>query len=313
MRVLLIGVGEMGSRHLQGLAALPTGSTVAVLEPREQARETALQRWRQMPGHDAVPLRFLKENEGWDGFDAAILATGATGRLDLLRRVLEAGISIVLAEKVLFQSVAAYREAVLLAATVQADVRAHVPLRYVPVLQNLRDHTLDKPFTLTVEAGDRGLGCNGIHFLDLFQYLGGMPPASVEAALDRPLQANRRDPALVEFTGTLTAMNAAGAELRIRFSPGHERLAVLMVETADGRAVIDQAGTVESDIVGLAGLGFEMPMASRMTAGMLAGIADGTSPLPDLAEGFETNRLMLAAYNRDLAGRHDDDLVCPIT
>ncbi|MFO7481451.1 Gfo/Idh/MocA family oxidoreductase [Oceanibaculum nanhaiense] len=313
MRVLLIGAGEMGSRHLQGLAGLPAGSAVAVLEPREAARAVALQRWQQMPGHDAVPLRFLEDGEGWGGFDAAILATGATGRLDLLRRVLEAGIGIVLAEKVLFQSVADYRAAVLLAAALGADVRAHVPLRHVPVLQKLRAHTRDKPFTLTVAAGDRGLGCNGIHFLDLFQYLGGMPPASVEAIIDRPLQVNRRDPALVEFTGTLNAANAAGAELRIRFSPGHERLAVLTVETADGRAVIDQAGSVESDIAGLAGLGFEMPMASRMAAGMLAGIADGSSPLPDLAEGFETNRLMLAAYNRDLAGQHADDLVCPIT
>ena len=229
------------------------------------------------------------------------------------RRVLEAGIRTVLAEKVLFQSVAAYREAVLLAAAVQADVRAHVPLRSVPVLQRLRDVTLGKPFTLTVEAGDRGLGCNGIHFLDLFQYLGGQPPVAVAADIDRPLQANRRDPALVEFTGTLTAGNAEGARLAIRFSPGHERLAVLNVETPDGRAIIDQAGPVESDIDGLAGPGFEMPMASRMAAGMLADIAGAASPLPDLAEGFETNRLMLAAYNRALTGRHADDLVCPIT
>lgn len=313
MRVLLIGAGEMGSRHLQGLAALPAGSAVAVLEPRAVARAVALQRWQQMPGHDAVPVRFLEDGEGWGGFDAAILATGASGRLDLLRRVLEAGIRTVLAEKVLFQSVAAYRQAVLLAAAVQADVRAHVPLRSVPVLQRLRDATLGKPFTLAVEVGDRGLGCNGIHFLDLFQYLGGMPPSSVEAVIDRPLQANRRDPALVEFTGMLTAGNAEGARLAIRFSSDHERLAVLNVETADGRAIIDQAGPVESDIDGLAGLGFEMPMASRMAAGMLADIAGAASPLPDLAEGFETNRLMLAAYNRALTGRHADDLVCPIT
>ena len=313
MRVLLIGAGEMGSRHLQGLAALPAGSSVAVLDPREQARAVALERWRQMPGHDAVPLRFLEQGEGWDGFDAAILATGAGGRLDLLRRVLEAGIRTVLAEKVLFQSVAEYREATVMAAAVRADVRAHVPLRHVPVLQRLRAYTLGRRFSLTVEAGDRGLGCNGIHFLDLFQYMGGLPPVSVEASLDRPLQVNRRDPALVEFTGMLTASNAEGATVAIRFSPGHEKLAVLTVEVEGRRTVIDQAGPVESDIAGLARLGFAMPMASRMAAGILAGIAEGSSPLPDLAEGFETNRLMLAAYNRDIAGRHADDLLCPVT
>lgn len=313
MRVLLFGTGEMGSRHLQGLSHLPPGSEILALEPRDDARALALSRWQAMPGHERVSLRFDATEALPEGFDAAILATAAPTRLAQLRRVLAAGIRHVLAEKVLFQSVANYRAALEMARQAGADVRAHVPLRYVPVLQALRTRIDGRPFTLDVTVGNRGMGCNAIHFLDLFQFLAGQPPTEMTAVIDRPVQPNRRDAALVEFTGVASARTATGAQARIAFVPDHERLAVLTLDIDGRRTIIDQAGPVTSDDAALAGARFEMPMASAMTAGMIRDIQDGVSVLPDLAEGFEANRLMLDAYNRALTGHHADDQTCPIT
>ena len=42
--ILLIGAGQLGSRHLQGLMKCPLPARIEVIEPSEKNRNTAIER-----------------------------------------------------------------------------------------------------------------------------------------------------------------------------------------------------------------------------------------------------------------------------
>ncbi|MBL4720696.1 MAG: hypothetical protein JKY20_06155 [Alphaproteobacteria bacterium] len=242
----------------------------------------------------------------------AVLATSASGRLQLLQQIVDAGVTSILTEKILFQSVEEYRVACALVETAKVDVRAHVPYRYVDQIKALKRLHEGEPIHLNVRVGDRGLGCNGVHFIDLFQYLAGSEIISLNTTIDFPLQKNRRDASLVEFSGAVSAKTRSNAILNLEFQKGDDDLSEITVQSGSHKTVIRfDDGSVESTFDELAGSKMEMPMASAMSHFLLQDILARQSLLPSLAEGKSYNILMLESYNRAL-GRMPDDH-CPIT
>lgn len=313
MHVLIVGTGAMGARHLQSMTRLSEPSTVLALEARPEARDKALDLWREMSGHERHALHFIEEADlASTAADVAVLATSADGRLALLCSVLAAGIRTILAEKVLFQSASDYRAASALAKEQNADVRAHVPLRTIEQVGRLRAVHGGQPLHMTVRIGNRGMGCNGIHYIDLFRFISNSEITRLDAVVDRPLESNRRNPALIEFSGRINSAAASGATLEVAFERNSEHLPIITVEAQARRTVLDfAAGRTESTVADLDGADLRMPMASSLTHQLLVDMLEGRSILPTLGEGEAANILMLKAYNTAL--EEGDDAVCPIT
>jgi hypothetical protein len=313
VQVLIVGAGVIGARHLQAMARLSEASTVFVVEKSAYARDSAEALWREMPDHARHTLRFAEMGNLPKGeIDAAILATTANGRLQLLETIAEIGVKAVLAEKVLFQSVGDYKAACDLSISADMDVRAHVPYRYVDQIQTLRRLHGGDAVQMTIGVGDRGLGCNGVHFIDLFQYISQSPIVSLETNVDFPLQENCRDPSLCEFSGTVTAKTNSGSSLDLAFRKGTDDLSMISVQGGEHQTTLCfDDNSVTSTFSELDGSKLQMPMASAMSHLMLDDILAGHSVLPSLAAGAPYNILMLESYNRAL-GRSPDDR-CPIT
>ena len=316
-RILLIGAGALGSRHLQSLASAPWIGHVTVVEPSAEAAAVANTRWQDVPGHETKQLVFstLDELASQGAFDAAVIATPSAGRLALLQRVLDLGVKRILCEKVLFQSVAELDRALELATAAGADVRVNHIYRYVDAFKAVRAISQDQRIDMTVDIDGDGMACNLIHYVDLFAYLAGGDIEGLEARVDQPVHASKRGNKYVEFTGTATARNTLGSTLRVTYHDREPaRAPRIVIRGPFGEIVADEAlGTVQAADAALAALAFEVPRVSGLTAPILVDQREGRCLLPSLAQSTPMNRQLLETFNRQLTGTHAADQLCPIT
>lgn len=168
-RILLVGAGRMGQRHLRGLAAMP--GEIHVVDPNPQALTAA------GTGDTTVTARVVPHEtlEGalaalGGGCDGAILAATAAGRLEAFERVAAHGIRHVLAEKPLEQSRRRCRAVLEIAERHGVSVHCNLYRRTLPAFQDLRGAG---PLSISVNTGAIGLGCGGIHWIDFALYLSG--------------------------------------------------------------------------------------------------------------------------------------------
>lgn len=166
MKVLVVGGGRMGQRHIAGL--LGEIAEIAVVDPMEQARAACAGLAAGVP-FSAFPS--LAQLPVGTKFDAVILAATAAGRLEQLQWAMGSGARAVLAEKPIEQSRARMRSFIQLAGSGGSQVWCNHYRRNLRGFDSLR--ASGGPFVISVSSGAMGLGCNGIHWIDFALYLTG--------------------------------------------------------------------------------------------------------------------------------------------
>ena len=314
MDYLLIGAGQVGSRHLQSLASLPDACTVYAVEPSPAAREVAQQRWEQVEKHRNKKIIWSELASLPKGsIAAAVISTPAAGRVALIEAALSLGVRDLLCEKVLFQSVAEYKQALSLIREHGARAYVNHVARYIPLYGTMKRELQKSGDTLQVEAqsGHFGMACNLIHYLDLLEFITGEHITTLDITIDRPLLPCKRGPQFVEFTGTAKATTARGDSLTITSVEREPMLPRFEFRYGNSHIIVDENSSTWEEAGKSHDL--EVPFVSGTTARILQEIRDGKTLLPTLEESFTLNQLMLDAFNHALHEIYDDSTLCPIT
>src|SRR5687767_10807061 len=104
-KVLVVGAGNIGSRHVQGLARARTPMELSIVDPVTASRELTQQRFLEVAGEQRrLPALLEHIDEAPEAVDLAVVATQAAIR----RRAIEAllghsAVRHLVLEKVLFQ------------------------------------------------------------------------------------------------------------------------------------------------------------------------------------------------------------------
>lgn len=175
-KILLVGAGELGSRHLQSLSKLSVEKfSINVVDPSEESLDLSRQRY-QLVKDDSSPkvkyhnrLNDISEKK----FDVCIVATNAEIRLFVIKELFsKIDIKYLLLEKVLFQSRKQLSEAANLLREVQTKTWVNCPRRQFSGYKELKKIVgKSKKIDFKVEGYNWGLACNSIHFIDLWAYL----------------------------------------------------------------------------------------------------------------------------------------------
>lgn len=205
--IAIIGAGQLGSRHLQGLARLDLDCRYYVVDPSAQSLQIAKNRVEELgnPGINDRIEYHASHGELPDVVDYVVVATAADVRLRVLQELLKARtVRNLLLEKVLFQRVEDYQLATELLGDLSTRVWVNCPRRTFPIYQTVRTFFENRTLLqFQVNGGNWGLGCNAIHFLDLLGFLNGHVPSNLSvAALDKTIWPSKRSN-FYEFTGTL--------------------------------------------------------------------------------------------------------------
>ncbi len=323
-QLLLIGAGQLGSRHLQALAQFAAGDvSITVVDPSPAALALARERQAQVTVSPRVrEIRYCSSlAELAPGpVDFCVIATSANCRLAVLRELLErVPVRYLLLEKVLFQSHAQLEDASRLLAACATRTWVNCPRRMFPGYQRLRDLLAGEPgIFLRVQGNNWGLACNAIHFIDLWAFLGGGSDYVLDTTGLGGVIASKRE-GYREVTGRLAGQHGASRfELSVSMDDAPP---ALQIQIESGQYVIDvdeaagQCRITHKADGRVEHMAFPVLYQSQLTHLVAQSLLAGSDPaLTPYAESAALHRPFLEAMLAFF--RHHEDVAlscCPIT
>ena len=321
LHIAVIGTGQLGGRHLQGLCRIPVLCALYMVDPLQSSVDRALHRLKEVSGssrvHDVLACTDVTELP--ERLDLAILATTSEVRLPVLERLLaHSKVKHLILEKVLFTREAEYQRTEQLLQSGEITAWVNCPRRMYDIYRQVREFFTDKALQhMQVHGGGWGLGCNGIHFADLLNYLTGVVIEDYDTRLlDPGIYPSKRE-GFVEFSGTLIG-RAGSTQLWLTDTNGGNARHIITLRGEDRSCLIDEvAGRAWflDEQEGWHSLSFSFPPQSQLTGDVAMTILQkGVSALP----GYRTSAAVHLPFIRSLTRHYVDTtdstaVACPIT
>ncbi len=303
--IILAGAGQIGSRHLQGLKHLPFDAQVWLVDPSDDNLSIAVLRANEIEeSTNILKIRCANTIHEIDTEEAdlAIIATNSDVRPLVVSSVADkVKLRYMLLEKVVYQSSAIFKEQLKLLNEKGILSWVNCPRRVYPFYKQLKDNIDGEDFvSVKVSGSCWNLGCNAIHFIDLFAYLTGNNKIRLKNAnLDREIISSKRQ-GFREFTGTLNYCSDAG-NLELVALPGSYQPPEIEINVSGNTWKISEInGTVTrigKDGTSAEVSSFRFPYQSELT-GYIAGkiINSGKCDLTSLEESFIYHSLLFEPF-----------------
>lgn len=217
--IAIIGAGQLGSRHLQGLKKASVPMNIYVLDASTESLEICEQRYKEIADNNLIEKIVFTTQ--WDeipaSIDIAIVATGSKPRCAIIHELVEKHqCHMLILEKFLFPKMSDYDDISRLFQNNEVRAWVNCNRRYFACYQKLREVLVnDGPITFIMEGENWGLCCNSIHQIDLFAFLSGTKKISFDCSgIDHILYESKRA-GYIEMTGTIKGIAENGSSLQI--------------------------------------------------------------------------------------------------
>ena len=317
-RILVVGAGQLGSRHLQGLARSSLDLRIDVVDVSPDALALARSRFAEVAADPAAASYHLELPAG-RAYDAAIVATPSGPRAAAVEKLLAAcEVGGLILEKVLFPRLEDYDRIGALLEAKRVPAWVNCPRRLYPLYRELFPD-LAGPVRIVLQGGMWGLGCNSIHIVDLASWLCGEEEFHWDASgLDPLLHPSARE-GYLEFSGALNIASAGGSSVHLYAKAGSTapttmhilgEKVTLIINEGLGHAVISR----KAQDCPPQHLTFRLPFQSEMSFQPVEAIlAAGTCGLPGYAASAKLHVGMIRAFLGHLRRLGHDDGICPVT
>tara|TARA_R110002073_G_scaffold74100_2_gene181052 strand:- start:41562 stop:42533 length:972 start_codon:yes stop_codon:yes gene_type:complete len=304
--IVLVGSGELGSRHLQALALAEFPATVHVVDPSQAALDLATLRCEQMtPAHADFAVHYHTSVAELSGdVDLAIIATTSNVRLRVLEQLAQSvTLHNVVLEKFLFSEVSEYERARELIAEMPGQAWVNCPRRMYPVYQSLkRELPLERPVAYSVVGPDWGLACNSVHYLDHLAYLTGetLVSTSIDAKTATAIDSKRSG--YQEFLGEVRGEFSGGSTISLRAGASDTK-SLMTIQNPNFTLSVDEIGRsytlVNSQTGATETQEFAVPYQSQLSHVFANDIFErGTCDLPTFAESEALHLALLKSFSQ---------------
>ena len=301
--VLLVGLGNIGTRYLQGLCSVGEVSVIHVIEPSEESFSHAM----QAVGFTTQPTTEIQRvtySQVLSHYFLIIIATSAGPRSQVvssLSNVVEADFWVL--EKVLGQSVSELEA--MKQALRQQVVMVNTPRRMSHFYTNMKEALCGATnFDFSVLDPMFAIGCNAIHFIDLLEWLTDSEVIKISIDAQSPWFRAKR-PGYCEFMGLLTAVFESGARLKISNIANVESVAL----TSDNGSVtinIDESAGFE--LGETSAFTSRLEYQSELTPRLFKQLLHDPNhlPLPTLQASCRQHEVFFDGLNRSNLGKTGD-------
>lgn len=172
--IMIVGAGQLGSRHLQALCNLNNKNRIFVVDPSRDSLEEAKYRYDQVSNKSSPEVTYkIKMSDVFvSELSVVIIATNSAVRLQVIKELVKNfNIKYLILEKVLFQSTSQITEAKLILERKNIKAWVNCPRRqsegykkFAKICKSANN------ITMSVRGKNWGLGCNAIHFIDLWHF-----------------------------------------------------------------------------------------------------------------------------------------------
>lgn len=321
--IAVVGAGNIGSRHLQALALMEQPVQLAIVDPNPSSLSVARERFAQV-ALQKNNLRAVWLNDFSQlpqTVDVVVVATNANVRKDIVEwLLLNRDIKHLVLEKFLFQRIGDYR--VIQELLDKKNVKAWVNCarRQWPIYQNVRSKLQGSDyFRFHVSGSQIGIGCNGIHFLDLFSYLMPGNPLQISDHLDAGYISSKRD-GYVEFLGTLQGQDHNKQYFSLTSLAQQNMPLVIKIDSDRLRCVINEGkgelllSEKDNDWVWKTET-FQCLFQSQLTHLVVNQLLDtGCCPLTTYAESSRLHIQLIKLFMQHMGLLADEEnTLCPVT
>lgn len=201
--VCLIGAGNIGSRHLQGLKRIDFPLSIEVVDPSKKSLEIAKQRASEIPKeHSVTFLTDIKDVS--QKLDLAIIATNSSVRRKVLEVLLShASVPYLILEKILFQKKEDYSSVGKLLKDKGSKAWVNFSMRTMPSYSSIKQK-VKKPIQMVVSGSQYGLITNVIHFIDYISFLTECREFTINSTNINPRPFKSKRAGFLELNGTLS-------------------------------------------------------------------------------------------------------------
>jgi predicted dehydrogenase len=177
---------------------------VYIVDPSSDSLDIAKQRANEIThGHTL----FFKNaiNELPNTLDFVIIATNSKVRLAVIEELVRVSkVTYLILEKVLFPSIQEYDLALDMVNEHGIQCWVNHPRRMYEDYKKLKEHFVkDKTYLFQLVGSSWGLACNGLHFIDLFEYLTDSSLFSISCENLNPHPIDSKRGGYLEFEGTI--------------------------------------------------------------------------------------------------------------
>ena len=320
--IAIIGAGQIGSRHLQAISLIDRDVNIKVVDPSNEALNIASQRYKEMETNAHIhSMDFINSLEKLENeLDVVIVATNADVRRKVIEKLLErVSVKYFILEKVLFQKIEDYQAINNLLKAKKCKAWVNFARRMWPFYQQLKRELIgEEIIEISIYGSNWGLGCNGIHFIDLLAFLTEETDIKIDTnKLENILIDSKRN-GFKELKGTLKIHTGRGDTLVLNDRDEYD----------DNLKISILNGNIQYDIFESKGLvikhisdnkpheeKFSIPFQSEMTGQLVDQIFDtGESDLTPYDECMKYHIPMLDAFNNHISKVTGKTVtVCPIT
>ena len=317
-RVLLVGCGNIGSRHLQGLAKLNKKLEIEIVEPNKLSQKIGKIRLREIKSSDNHKINWFENLEMIkDSSDLAIIATQATNRTILINKLLQRNYKKFLIEKVVCQSSKDYQQLLREFKNHNAKGWVNTSRRYFSSYQNIRNRfPKQERLHFSIIGGNLGLGSNAIHYLDLFEWFSNEKQIFLNGDfLSDKLYKNKRGNHLIEFAGTILGTTNSGSTMNITFLPWQNIPLTVEICTKNQCILIDETNCNIYDYHNNRKSKFNIDFQSNLTNKIVTDILKfDKCKLPSLEESYFLHKEIFRIFLKHLKKIKNKNLIkCPIT
>lgn len=301
---LIVGAGQLGSRHLQGMLKYSINpQSIFIIDPSLDSLNIAKNRAAEIENNHQV---FYQQD--WDNlplvFDVVIIATNANVREEVLMQLLQNfKVKYLILEKVLFTDLSAYKRVSNILKHYSVKTWVNHPRRMFSSYQQLKELIGDSfNGTFSATGGNWGIGCNGLHLIDFFEYISGSYTESLDADwIDSKILESKRK-GFIEFTGTLKGKLANGSVFQISSLKGESSDITITICNNESRYIIQESGISgiyqmkKYEEFKLNIFPFSMEYQSNLTTALVNDLLSlGDCKLPKYEEARRTHELFINA------------------
>jgi len=171
---LIVGAGQLGSRHLQSLKKSKIKQSIFVYDLYESSLKNAKKRYDEVINYTEEHQIVYTDNiaEIPNNIDFAVIATTAKDRENTIIKFLNhCKIKYLIIEKVLFQNIEAFDMIKNLLNHKNTKAWVNCPRRIFNGYKELSEFFLNKKIHVIVDGSNLGLCCNSIHYIDFISFL----------------------------------------------------------------------------------------------------------------------------------------------
>lgn len=320
-KIAIIGAGQLGSRHLQGVKTTDLELSIEVVDSSNHSMKIAESRYNEIVENSySKKICFLSSiDELSEELDLVIIATSSAPRFAITNELIQKkNVRNILFEKVLFQKEDDFYEVKKLLKENNIRSWINCPRRIYDFYNTIKKElSKNDNIIFTVVGGEWGLGSNSIHMIDIIAYLTGQTNYTLlTKGLNKKIYPSKRS-GYVEFCGILSGTTEKGDIFNFISQENSSTTPLLSIVTHNKKFIIDEVnGFMDTfndnrwDIQKI-----QVPYQSQLTGKVIENIL--SSKDPNLTTYDESMKLhlpfissLLDFYNM-ITG--DNSKNCPIT